>query len=164
MLSTLFFTDAETRLALAPQASQSIAKHCDVPFFIFILLLNEIIMLYLNSIFDYIYDMIQYDLTDRFFIFLPALLRLFCHFMTQLISLILFSVSQHMLSDIDKLPGVQLGDFLLQFELDEPRESVQEIARKELRETPENVKPAVDELRRLLRGNLSSLLFLVRRM
>lgn len=69
-----------------------------------------------------------------------------------------------MLSDIDKLPGVQLGDFLLQFELDEPRESVQEIARKELRETPENVKPAVDELRRLLRGNLSSLLFLVRRM
>lgn len=69
-----------------------------------------------------------------------------------------------MLSDIDKLPGVQLGDFLLQFELDEPRESVQEIARKELRETPENVKPAVDELRRLLRGNLSLLLFLMRRM
>ncbi|XP_063838484.1 retinaldehyde-binding protein 1 isoform X1 [Ostrinia nubilalis] len=59
-------------------------------------------------------------------------------------------ISQHMLSDIDKLPGVQLGDFLLQFELDEPRESVQEIARKELRETPENIKPAVEELRRLL--------------
>ncbi|XP_053607118.1 alpha-tocopherol transfer protein-like isoform X2 [Plodia interpunctella] len=60
-------------------------------------------------------------------------------------------LSQHMLSDIEKLPGVQLGDFLLQIELDEPRESVREIARKELRETPEVVKPAVDELRRLLK-------------
>lgn len=57
-----------------------------------------------------------------------------------------------MLSDIDKLPGVQLGDFLLQFELDEPRESVREIARRELRETPDVVTPAVEELRRLLKG------------
>ncbi|XP_013201284.1 alpha-tocopherol transfer protein-like isoform X1 [Amyelois transitella] len=60
-------------------------------------------------------------------------------------------LSQHMLSDIEKLPGVQLGDFLLQIELDEPRESVREIARKELRETPEVVKPAVEELRRVLK-------------
>lgn len=58
-----------------------------------------------------------------------------------------------MLTDIDKLPAVQLGDFLLQIELDEPKESVLEIARKELRETPEIVQPAVDELRRLLSGN-----------
>lgn len=61
-------------------------------------------------------------------------------------------VSQHMLTELDKLPGVQLGDFLLQFELDEPRESVREIARTELRETPEVVKAAVAELRRLLEG------------
>ncbi|CAG4943958.1 unnamed protein product [Colias eurytheme] len=59
-------------------------------------------------------------------------------------------VSQHMLSDVSQLPGVQLGDFLLQFELDEPKESVREIARNELRETPEIIKPAVEELRRLL--------------
>ncbi|XP_075992609.1 alpha-tocopherol transfer protein-like isoform X2 [Anticarsia gemmatalis] len=59
-------------------------------------------------------------------------------------------ISQHMLTDLDKIPGVQLGDFLLQFELDEPRDSVREIARKELRETPEIIKPAVEELRRLL--------------
>ncbi|PZC81180.1 alpha-tocopherol transfer protein isoform X1 [Helicoverpa armigera] len=59
-------------------------------------------------------------------------------------------ISQHMLTDLDKIPGVQLGDFLLQFELDEPRESVREIARKELRETPDIVKPAVEELKRLL--------------
>uniref|UniRef100_A0A1E1WLD7 CRAL-TRIO domain-containing protein n=1 Tax=Pectinophora gossypiella TaxID=13191 RepID=A0A1E1WLD7_PECGO len=59
-------------------------------------------------------------------------------------------ISQHMLSDVDKLPAVQLGDFVLQFELDEPSESVREIARRELRETPDVVKPAVEELRRLL--------------
>ncbi|CAB3230633.1 unnamed protein product [Arctia plantaginis] len=59
-------------------------------------------------------------------------------------------IAKHMLTDLDKLPGVQLGDFLLQFELDDPRESVQEIARKELRETPEIVEPAIEELRRLL--------------
>lgn len=60
-------------------------------------------------------------------------------------------ISQHMLSDIDKLPGVQLGDFLLQFELDEPKKSVKEIAKRELRETPDVVKPAVEELRKLLK-------------
>lgn len=57
-----------------------------------------------------------------------------------------------MLTELDKLPGVQLGDFLLQFELDEPRESVKEIAKAQLRETPEVVKPAVEELKRLLEG------------
>ncbi|XP_023947339.2 alpha-tocopherol transfer protein isoform X2 [Bicyclus anynana] len=62
-------------------------------------------------------------------------------------------ISQHMLSDVDTLPSVQLGDFLLQFELEEPRESVLEIARRELRETPETVKPAVEELRRLLEAD-----------
>lgn len=57
-----------------------------------------------------------------------------------------------MLSDIEKLPAVQLGDFLLQFELDEPDEKAKEIARRELRENPDVVKPAVEELRRLLKG------------
>ncbi|RVE48771.1 hypothetical protein evm_006545 [Chilo suppressalis] len=58
-----------------------------------------------------------------------------------------------MLSDIEKLPGVQLGDFLLTFELDEPRPSVQEIATKELRENPDNIKTAVEELRKLLKDD-----------
>lgn len=61
-----------------------------------------------------------------------------------------------MLTDVEKLPAVQLGDFLLQIELDEPRPSVQEIAREELRETPEVVEPAVAELRRLLEGSKPS--------
>lgn len=59
-------------------------------------------------------------------------------------------VSQHMLTELDRLPGLQLGEFLLQFELDEPIEAVKDIARRELRETPENIKPAIEELRRLL--------------
>ncbi|CAH2988928.1 unnamed protein product [Chilo suppressalis] len=62
-------------------------------------------------------------------------------------------ISKHMLSDIEKLPGVQLGDFLLTFELDEPRPSVQEIATKELRENPDNIKTAVEELRKLLKDD-----------
>ncbi|KAI8428179.1 hypothetical protein MSG28_002414 [Choristoneura fumiferana] len=41
----------------------------------------------------------------------------------------LVAVSQHMLTDVDKLPAVQLGDFVLQIELDDPSEAVREIAR-----------------------------------
>ncbi|XP_050361718.1 retinaldehyde-binding protein 1 isoform X1 [Nymphalis io] len=62
-------------------------------------------------------------------------------------------ISQHMLTDVTTLPGVQLGDYFLQFELEEPRDSVKEIARRELRETSEIIKPAVEELRRLLEAD-----------
>ncbi|XP_068620962.1 alpha-tocopherol transfer protein isoform X1 [Battus philenor] len=62
-------------------------------------------------------------------------------------------LSRHMLSDVTTLPAVQLGDFLLQIELDDPRESVKEIAHRELRETPEVVKPAIEDLKRLLEGD-----------
>ncbi|XP_049821828.1 alpha-tocopherol transfer protein-like isoform X1 [Aethina tumida] len=56
-----------------------------------------------------------------------------------------------MLSDMDELPTVQLGDFKLEFELGEPSPKVQEIARKELRETPDVVKEAIPALRDLLK-------------
>ncbi|XP_063529416.1 retinaldehyde-binding protein 1 isoform X1 [Cydia strobilella] len=62
-------------------------------------------------------------------------------------------LSQHMLTDVDKLPAVQLGDFLLQIELDEPTDTFREIARKELRETPEVTGPAIAELKRLLEAD-----------
>lgn len=65
---------------------------------------------------------------------------------------LLVSVSQHMLTDVDKLPALQLGDFVLQIELDDPSEAVREIARLELRETPEVTESAIAELRRLLAG------------
>lgn len=55
-----------------------------------------------------------------------------------------------MLSELDDLPSIQLGDFTLRFELDELTENGQEIAARELRESPENKENAVKELRKLL--------------
>lgn len=57
-----------------------------------------------------------------------------------------------MLSDMDTLPQVELGDYTLKFELDELSPKMQEVARKELRETPERQKEAVEALRDLLKG------------
>lgn len=62
-----------------------------------------------------------------------------------------------MLSDVTTLPAVQLGDFLLQIELDDPSESVREIARRELRETPDVVIPAIEDLKKLLKGMFSTI-------
>lgn len=55
-----------------------------------------------------------------------------------------------MLSDLEALPSIQLGDFTLRFELDELAPSGKETAEKELRETPEIRDKAVKELRQLL--------------
>lgn len=57
-----------------------------------------------------------------------------------------------MLSDLDELPTIQLGDFTLQFEMDELSPEMQEVARKELRETPDVKRDAVVALRDLLKG------------
>lgn len=57
-----------------------------------------------------------------------------------------------MLSDIDQLPSIQLGDFTLQFELGEASAAAKEVAVRELRETPERQKEATQELKRLLDG------------
>ncbi|SPP85483.1 alpha-tocopherol transfer protein-like isoform X2 [Drosophila guanche] len=55
-----------------------------------------------------------------------------------------------MLSDLDQMPSIQLGDFTLQFELGEPTAMGKEVAIKELRETPERQKEAAKDLARLL--------------
>lgn len=57
-----------------------------------------------------------------------------------------------MLSDVGELPSIQLGNFVLQFELGPPSSELQEVARKELRETPELQKEAMSRLQELLRG------------
>ncbi|XP_012289204.1 alpha-tocopherol transfer protein-like isoform X2 [Orussus abietinus] len=57
-----------------------------------------------------------------------------------------------MLTDLDELPSIKLGDFTLEFELGPPSAELQEVARKELRETPEVQKEAVDRFRELLKG------------
>ncbi|XP_037958509.1 alpha-tocopherol transfer protein-like isoform X2 [Teleopsis dalmanni] len=55
-----------------------------------------------------------------------------------------------MLSELTELPSIQLGDFKLQFELGEPTDFAKEVAIKELRETPEIKKKAVEDLKKLL--------------
>lgn len=57
-----------------------------------------------------------------------------------------------MLSDMDTLPSIKLGNFILRFEIDEATPEVLEIARKELRENPDVSREAVKELRDLLKG------------
>lgn len=55
-----------------------------------------------------------------------------------------------MLSELDALPFVKLGDYTLRFELEDLSPFSQEVAFRELRETPENKENGVKELRKLL--------------
>ncbi|XP_053981397.1 alpha-tocopherol transfer protein-like isoform X2 [Hylaeus volcanicus] len=57
-----------------------------------------------------------------------------------------------MLTDITELPSIKLGDFVLQIELNSPSPELQEVAKKELRESPEVQKEAIAQLMELLRG------------
>ncbi|XP_063700803.1 alpha-tocopherol transfer protein isoform X2 [Culicoides brevitarsis] len=57
-----------------------------------------------------------------------------------------------MLSDLDQLPQVQLGDYVLRFELEDLTEFGKQVAAKELRETDDVKKEAIEELRELLKG------------
>lgn len=59
-----------------------------------------------------------------------------------------------MLSDIDKLPTVQIGDFNLHLELGELSPQAASVARKELRETPDIVKDSIVQLRDFLKGKI----------
>lgn len=56
-----------------------------------------------------------------------------------------------MLSELDSLPSIQVGDYTLRFELDELSPKSQEIAARELRENPENRAKGITELRELLK-------------
>ncbi|KAL1500881.1 hypothetical protein ABEB36_006304 [Hypothenemus hampei] len=55
-----------------------------------------------------------------------------------------------MLSDMSVMPAVELGNYTLTIELDELKPEVREIARKELRETPEVTEDSIKKLRALL--------------
>ncbi|XP_018569355.1 clavesin-1 isoform X3 [Anoplophora glabripennis] len=61
------------------------------------------------------------------------------------------AVADTMLSDMEEMPTIKLGDYVLQMELEELKPEVQEIARKELRETPDVKREAVIELRDILK-------------
>ncbi|XP_055385811.1 alpha-tocopherol transfer protein-like isoform X2 [Condylostylus longicornis] len=55
-----------------------------------------------------------------------------------------------MLTEIDELPSIRMGDVVLRLELDGPNEFSRGVAEKELRETNEVKKKAIDELKNLL--------------
>ncbi|XP_014472763.1 PREDICTED: alpha-tocopherol transfer protein-like isoform X2 [Dinoponera quadriceps] len=57
-----------------------------------------------------------------------------------------------MLSGMTETPGLQMGDRMLQLELDPPSEEFQEIAKKELREIPDISKEAIARLKELLQA------------
>lgn len=61
-------------------------------------------------------------------------------------------LAETMLSDMDELPRIQIGDFTLELEIGELSAEKQEVARIELRETPEVKSQAIKELRELLKG------------
>ncbi|KAK0077278.1 hypothetical protein PV326_010165 [Microctonus aethiopoides] len=52
---------------------------------------------------------------------------------------------------MEVMPSLKLGEFTLQFELGPPSPELQELARKELRETPEIQRQAIADLRELLK-------------
>lgn len=60
-----------------------------------------------------------------------------------------------MLSDVDELPSIELGEFTLRFELEDLNDVSLEVAERELRETPERKACAIEELRTLLKGEWS---------
>jgi hypothetical protein len=53
-----------------------------------------------------------------------------------------------MLSEMTELPTVQIGDYNLHLELEELKPEAKEIARKELRETPDVTRDAVCNIKR----------------
>lgn len=58
-----------------------------------------------------------------------------------------------MLSQLHEVPRLQLGEFVLTIELDDLTPEFEQIARNELRENPDIVQPAIEELKQLLKGN-----------
>lgn len=61
-------------------------------------------------------------------------------------------MTQYLKYDENKVPYIQLGHLKVRLEDEEPTEEIKEKARVELRETPDVVKPAVEEMRRLTLG------------
>ncbi|XP_066589164.1 alpha-tocopherol transfer protein-like isoform X2 [Prorops nasuta] len=62
-------------------------------------------------------------------------------------------IEEHtMLTDIEPLPYIKLGDYTLQFEMGTPSAELQEVAKRELRESPENQQEGIRRLKELLKG------------
>lgn len=59
-----------------------------------------------------------------------------------------------MLSDVVLSP-IKVGDCMLEIDFGSPGAELQEVARKELRETPELQKESIERLKELLKGSVS---------
>nr|XP_033334939.1 alpha-tocopherol transfer protein-like isoform X2 [Megalopta genalis] len=57
-----------------------------------------------------------------------------------------------MLTVLDKMPSLKLGEFTLELELMPPGPELQEVAKRELRESPELQKESIEKLRELLKA------------
>lgn len=58
-----------------------------------------------------------------------------------------------MLSEVSQIPEVKINDdFILKFEIEGLTDFGKQVAEKELRETPEVKKKAIEELKKLLEG------------
>lgn len=65
--------------------------------------------------------------------------------------LIFYAGCEAFLSDLDKLPCIQIGDFKLRLELDDDLSpELLDVSVKELRETPEQQEKSIAELKALL--------------
>jgi len=64
---------------------------------------------------------------------------------------ITFTVKEALLSDLEEIPSMKVGEHVFHLEVNDMTPEVKEIARKELRETPEVRKEATIVLRDLLR-------------
>ena len=63
-------------------------------------------------------------------------------------------------SDVKELPSLKLENYIFRIELENLKPEVEEIARKELRETPEVRRDAIVALRDLLKGNIPTIVIL----
>lgn len=61
-------------------------------------------------------------------------------------------IKESLLSDLEEIPCLKVGEHVFYLEVNDMTPEVKELARKELRETPEVCKEAVIVLRDLLRG------------
>lgn len=61
-------------------------------------------------------------------------------------------MTQYLKYDDNKVPYIQLGHLVVRLEDEEPTEAIKEKARVELREIPEVIQPAVEEMRQLTLG------------
>lgn len=63
--------------------------------------------------------------------------------------------------DANNAPYFELGNVIVRLEIDEPNDAIKEIARVQLRETPDIVKNSIEELRALIKGKFNTIMLII---